>query len=454
MEDERCGKLGKSILVGEYQKERKAFSVFGLMIGLYLLVSCGIIVYFLGFAGSYADNYGKNQKEYSFIGQLKDSAISGDVSARCLPDASLNRVGTSDAGKKGSQADKKKRLLPCGIPVGIYLESRGILVTELAEVTTVDGRTVKPCGDRLEAGDYILEADSKAVESKEQFRKMVSACKGRSMKLKIERAGKEQELAIQPVLGSSGDYMAGIWIRDNMHGIGTLTWIDEDMNFAALGHSISDMDTGKRMEIDQGALYCAEIYSLVKGRAEHPGSLSGAIDYRKNACVGTVSANTEQGVFGTGNQALYRLAKEKLADFYEGTVSRGEYPQKESYKEDSYKNKLNQLWQQYAVEVAAEEEVHNGAAQMMNCFAGEQQLYDIEIKKITNQPEAYENMDLEITVTDPALLEKTGGILQGMSGSPILQDGKLVGAVTHVLVSDSAKGYGILAEKMEENNQG
>ena len=398
---------------------------------LYMLMSCFTLLYFFVFTESYTrfqpvdltDSSAKTESVES-VGIAEQAAISGAASNYKWE----QKAGSS---KKTSETSKGKKLLPCGIPVGIYLETKGVLVTEVTEVTTSEGKVITPCDSLLEAGDYILKADGKEVTSKEQFQSIVKEGNGTPLQLTIEHNGKQKNVKIQPVLSDSGEYIAGLWIRDNMHGIGTMTWLDENGDFAALGHCISDIDTGVLLEMDQGQLYQAEIYSLIKGSSSHPGSLAGAIDYRMQSCIGTVKENTEQGIFGQGNKAIKNLILERLSDFY----------QRDSFEE---------IWQQGALETAGKEEIKNGKAQMLNCFNGEYELYDIEIKKAAETEQGYGNINLEITVTDSKLLKQTGGILQGMSGSPIIQDGKLIGAVTHVLVNDPTRGYGIFIENMLE----
>ncbi|MGN0294609.1 MAG: SpoIVB peptidase S55 domain-containing protein [Lachnospiraceae bacterium] len=331
-----------------------------------------------------------------------------------------------DIGKTGQE---KQKLLPCGIPVGIYLETRGVLVTEVTHIVTKNGGSISPCSGILEAGDYILQADGTEISSKEQFRELVQESGGQPMKLLVEHDESQKQVTVEPVMSENGDYAAGLWIRDNMHGIGTLTWVDEDGNFAALGHCISDIDTGKRMEIDKGQLYHAEIYSLIKSSSNKPGSLSGAIDYRMQSCIGTVKANTEQGIFGLGNSGIKDLIMDRLSNFY----------QQETFED---------LWEKAALVTAGAEEIQDGKAQMISSFNGEYRFYDIEIRKISGEKAGYDNINLEVTVTDSSLLKQTGGILQGMSGSPVIQNGRLVGAVTHVLVNDPTRGYGIFIENM------
>lgn len=403
---------------------------------LYLAVSCFTLLYFFVFTESYSDERGFGRPNQPSESGLLTELLPGadDQSFELIKEALVMPVSEKqnqleEKGKSSLKQGEKRRLLPCGIPVGIYLETKGVLVTEVTHVTGSDGKQKIPCDGLIEAGDYILQADRKKVTSKEEFRDMVRSSRGSSMKLTVEHNGRQKMVTIKPVLADSQEYIAGLWIRDNMHGIGTLTWLDEKGSFAALGHCISDIDTGGLMEIDHGQLYHAEIYSLVKGSESQPGSLAGAIDYRMKSCVGTVTDNTEQGIFGSGNKRIQNLVLERLNSYYK-TAS------------------FSALWEQAALETAAADEIRDGKAQMLSCFSGEYRLYDLEIRKIAGSEAGYENINLEITVTDSSLLKQTGGILQGMSGSPIIQNGKIIGAVTHVLVNNQTKGYGIFIENM------
>lgn len=321
------------------------------------------------------------------------------------------------------------KVLPCGIPVGIYLETEGVLVTEVTEVQDAAGRKVIPGSGLLEAGDYIISADQEEITSKQQFQRIISESEGTPISLEVIRAEKKRWISLQPVLTQDGHYRTGLWIRDNMHGIGTITWVDEQGRFAALGHCISDPDTGDRMAIRTGKLYPVQIYSLIRGNKREPGSLNGGIDYRNGFCLGSIICNNEQGINGYGSNALKNLICEQLS----------QHESAESFE---------QLWERYAVEPARASDVSDGPAQLLSCYNGKYELYEISIRKVKREGEQNCNINLEISVEDEKLLQKTGGILQGMSGSPIIQKGKLVGAVTHVLVDDSTRGYGIFVENM------
>ena len=221
------------------------------------------------------------------------------------------------------------------------------------------------------------------------------------------------EERVTPAKNQNGEYKMGIWIRDNAQGVGTLTFVDGEGNFGALGHGITDSDTGELMELGRGSLYGTKIVAVRKGADGVPGELTGMIEYDDKNVIGEITRNTPYGIFG-------RLDLEKL---------------KESgiYLETQ--------------EVGFKQDIHPGKATMISTINDEMKEYEIEITAIHMGNDGG-NKGLELLVTDDELLSLTGGIVQGMSGSPILQDGKVVGAVTHVLVNAPEKGYGIFIEEM------
>lgn len=298
-------------------------------------------------------------------------------------------------------------LVPVGHTVGIKLFSKGVLVVKLAEGDT----PARACG--LAVGDVIVQCGGSAVTSTEQFRTLIQDAGGEAARLEVRRGAKTLDLEVTAD-GSGGSYAIGAWIRDSMAGIGTMTFYDPESNtFGALGHGVTDVDTAALMPFSSGAILPSEVKAVKRGQAGAAGELKG--DFDLTGDTGTLYANTGGGVFGT------------LTD-----------------------QELIERLGQNALPVAENEQVHTGKATILaNVDGDEVKEYEIEITKILNTDP--EGRNLLITVTDPELLEKTGGIVQGMSGSPILQDGKLVGAVTHVLVNDPTRGYGISLEEMLEN---
>lgn len=298
-----------------------------------------------------------------------------------------------------------------GIPIGIYLRTNGVLVVGTGEIRGLDGSLCCPADRIVKSGDYIKAVNGRALSTKEDLVACVSQSAGANLVLDIERDGEEIELKISPVLDETGTYRAGIWARNDTQGIGTLTFVDEEGRFGALGHGISDIDTGERMEISGGTLYSAEVISIVKGKQGIPGELAGLIHYNEGYKIGTIEENSANGIYGTVSG--FPLLADQL--------------------------------QRY--EVAYRQSVEKGPASILCSIDGRTREYQVEIEEVRLNGSDI-NKGMILRVTDPELLELTGGIVQGMSGSPIIQNGKLIGAVTHVFVQDSTKGYGIFIENM------
>ena len=217
-----------------------------------------------------------------------------------------------------------------------------------------------------------------------------------------------------PKQNSEGAYKIGIWVRDNAQGVGTMTYIDGEGNFGALGHGVTDVDTSTLMMVEDGTLFRTEIISIKKGKVGDPGEMTGMIIYNDNYILGNIDYNGTEGIFGNCNEKALELCTEK------------------------------------ALPIGLKQEIVEGAAQIYCCVGKEPKYYQIEITKVQLDHDNI-NRGIELLVTDPELLELTGGIVQGMSGSPIIQDGKIIGAVTHVLVNDPTRGYGIFIENMLEH---
>lgn len=304
--------------------------------------------------------------------------------------------------------------IPCGSPVGIYLKSRGVMVIGTGRILKVDGQEAEPAYGLLESGDYIEAINGTPLRDKEALVTELSRIGDKEAILTVRREGREVQVRMNPVRAEDGSYKLGAWVRDDTQGIGTLTYLDANGNFGALGHGISDSDTGEVVEIEDGSLYETEILGIEKGTVGTPGVMAGVIYYGPGTRLGTVEVNTEVGIFGTVN--------ERLGDMVSGEL----------------------------LEVGHRQDVKKGQAWIRSQVSGQLRDYEIEIQRIDYNP-IQKNKSLVIHVTDPELLKLTGGIVQGMSGSPIIQDGKLVGAVTHVFVQDSTRGYGILMEDMLEH---
>ncbi len=304
-----------------------------------------------------------------------------------------------------------KMLIPSGIPIGIYVKTEGVLVVGIGEFENSGGETVSPAKYVLQKGDYILKSNGEPVENKKQFISMVEASGGEDMVLTIRRGGEITDVMLSAAENQMQEWKLGIWIRDNAQGIGTMTYEDTDDTFGALGHGINDVDTSILMNLEEGVLYRTEIVGITRGAGGAPGELTGYIEYDSDNVIGEITENTVAGIFGVCDHSLL-----------ESTVFE-------------------------PVPIALKQEIELGPAKIICSVSGEPEFYDVEIVEI-NQEHENVNRGIVIRVVDEKLLMLTGGIIQGMSGSPIIQNGKLVGAVTHVLVNDSTKGYGIFIEEM------
>lgn len=303
-----------------------------------------------------------------------------------------------------------------GATVGVYMETQGVLIIDSGEITGVDGLQYEPAKNLVQPGDYIVAMNQERVGNKRELIHKIHTCGGTSVELSLLRRGEEIQMALDPIVDEAGDYKLGIWVRDNTQGIGTLTYMDQDGNFGALGHGISDVDTGELMQIRNGDLYRAQVMGIHKGTKGSPGELSGLIRYDRSNIIGSISKNGENGIYG------------KLDP------------------------KCAQNLTLTPMEVGYKQEMKLGPASILCSVDGKVEEYQVEIANIDlNHPDT--NKSFVLKVTDQRLLEKTGGIVQGMSGSPVLQNGKVVGAVTHVFVQDSTGGYGIFIENMLKNNR-
>ena len=299
-----------------------------------------------------------------------------------------------------------RMLVPVGHTVGIKLFARGVMVVKAPE----SGTPADDCG--LQSGDIIVKCGGVSVTSTEQFQSLLQENGETATDLQVRREGESMTLSVSPEQNQEGAYCIGAWIRDSMAGIGTMTYYDPDSgSFGALGHGITDTDTALLMPFASGSILPSTVKAVKKGAVGDAGELRG--DFDLSCDLGDLSANTASGIFGTLDPGEFT---ERLGD---------------------------------PMPVAAAGEVHAGPATILSNVEGDAvEEYDIEILQVVE--DAADGRDLVISVTDPELLAATGGIVQGMSGSPILQDGKFAGAVTHVLLNDPSKGYGILMETMLE----
>ena len=312
-----------------------------------------------------------------------------------------------------SNMDSGELLIPGGMPVGIYMETKGVLVLGLQEIECNDGSRSIPGRHLIKDGDYIVGLDAERINNKKELSEKVKKIKSDTTVVKIRRKNEEIQVKIHPVKDKKENTKLGIWVRDNVQGLGTVTYLKTDSSFGALGHGLHDSDTGTLMEISDGKVYDTYIQDIKKGEIGKTGGMEGIIVYNNQNVLGTIEKNTEQGIFGRIDKTE-RVFKEKKA-----------------------------------IPAAKREEVRTGGAVIRCTIDGQTEDYKIKIVK-TDHDSGEKNRGMELKITDENLLKKTGGVIQGMSGSPIIQDGKIVGAVTHVLVNDPTRGYGIFIENMLE----
>ncbi len=301
----------------------------------------------------------------------------------------------------------------CGMPFGIRMFTDGVVVVGLADIKTGTGSVNPALEAGLKVGDVITAIDGKSVDKNTDVQQAVEHCSGAAMKFTVRRDGTSFTVPVHPARSEAdGLYKAGLWVRDSTAGIGTLTYYDPTTNcFAGLGHGICDSDTGQLMPLLSGDIVPVTINGITKGRKGAPGELRGY--FSDETAIGTLSANVPSGIFG------------ELARPAQGPV----------------------------LKAAMKQEIKPGAVKILTTLhGGKPQYYDAEIEKIDYR-DSVQSKNMVLRITDEDLLAQTGGIVQGMSGSPIVQNGKLVGAVTHVFVNDPTCGYGIFAENMLEESR-
>ena len=325
----------------------------------------------------------------------------------------LKMFGIIPFSKAQVQIVDQMQVAVLGQPFGLKLYTKGVLVVDISDVSTSEGNRNPAKQAGLKIGDYISYINGKEITTNEDLVDLVQASEGKALDFKILRDNKTISLNITPVASNDNSgYKIGVWVRDSSAGIGTLTFYSPATDIiCGLGHGVCDEDTGELLKLSSGEIVSAEIYSVEKGEKGSPGQLNGRLS---SNTLGRIQLNCSGGVY---------------------SLISGEIP-------------INNL-----TEVALKTEVQNGNAQILCTVNGSTpELYDCTVALKKGKFDAA-TQNMIITVTDPRLLETTGGIVQGLSGSPILQNGKLIGAVTHVLIDDPAKGYGIFAENMLENAQ-
>ena len=312
-----------------------------------------------------------------------------------------------DSAAAAAAQDTSRQVIPLGSAFGIKLFTDGVIVASLSDIYTEEGVCCPAAEAGILPGDYLLQADGQDIPDNGALARYIGSSQGEAISFQVRREDQVFSVEVTPVYGE-GSFKTGMWVRDSAAGIGTLTFYDPATGvFAGLGHGICDMDTNGVMALKSGEPAPITLSGIVKGQADSPGQLRGYFSSEES--LGTLLANRETGVYGTLHQA-----------------PAGE-----------------------AVETLTREEVATGPVQLLvSLDETGPQLYEAEIQEIINRDKTTKN--LVVQVTDPRLLERTGGIVQGMSGAPILQNGKLAGAVTHVFTEDPTLGYGIFISNMLE----
>lgn len=308
---------------------------------------------------------------------------------------------------------ERATVVPIGQVAGLKLYTSGVLVVGMSEIKGLDNEKYKPYENTgIKEGDRIIEIGDNYISDTDGLLKVVNNSKGENLEVIYVRDGETLECNIKPVQTSKNEYKLGLWVRDSAAGIGTMTFYEPSTNkFAALGHGISDIDTGELINIANGDFITTKIISIIKGKKGNPGKIQGTIENQNE--IGKIYRNTNLGIYGL----IDDISAVNL-------------------------NSTNKM------QVAMRDEIKLGKATILcsldNVTTKE---YNIEIEKI-NINNNYDNKSMLIKVTDDELLNKTGGIIQGMSGCPIIQNGKFIGAVTNVLVNDPTQGYGIFGDLM------
>lgn len=366
---------------------------------------------------------------------------SGQAIGQTADTAPADRDTDSDYQETGKICDSTgvEGVYACGRLTGIYEQTEGVLVVNTTEVTDEDGKKVNPADKKVKCGDYILSVNGRTVADKEELseavndimkqydenldeslkdesneNKIKSEINKRTVNIKFLRGGEEMSADIAPVRMDDGRYYMGIWVKDDLAGIGTITYYTKDGRFGALGHGIGDgTQSGNLLYANSGDLYSMKLTKIKKGKAGTPGEIGGVVYFGKKSHIGTLDCNSNLGIYG-------QLDSDELSEYA---------------AEDTY------------YPVADKDEIHTGSAQMISEISGKLEKYNLEITNIDKKA-TDTNKGMELKVTDERLIALSGGIVQGTSGSPIIQDGKIIGAVTHVFVDDPTGGYGICIDEM------
>ena len=311
------------------------------------------------------------------------------------------------------RVEESRVLVPGGQAIGVALHTSGVLVVGTSDLAGGAANPAQEAG--LQPGDVIRSLGGQEVESAQHLTQLVNAHGGETVEMVVQRTGKEVRMRIAPVRDAlDGQYRLGVWVRDSTAGVGTLSFYDPESGaFGALGHAITDVDTGESLTVRDGDIIHADIVDVLKGQRGEPGELKGSF-LKEGETFGSILLNNAFGIYGQSDEAL-----------------------------------VNPLYPQ-GLPVGSRYSVHEGKASILSAVEGDTvREYEVEITRCVQQGSPAQK-GMILRVTDPELLERTGGIVQGMSGSPILQDGHIIGAVTHVYVNDPTQGYGMYIEWMLE----
>lgn len=352
--------------------------------------------------------------ELSIKNRMKDttSYVMNDVQNADSIECYTSLINSKELTTLHKEKRKDIEVYPGGISIGVKINNKGALVVGYSDISTYDGLSESPgkiAG--IELGDIIEEVNGENIETCSDLISKVKSCRNDELTVKILRGNSEITKKV-PLIKEDNEYKIGLWVRDSTAGIGTLTFYDKDSKtFGALGHPITDGDTNVSFNIKSGTLLRSSILSIKKGERGNPGEIKGLF-INENESIGTIEKNTSSGIYGDGLTELINPNFNK------------------------------------AMTVAYRDEIKEGHAQIITTVEDDgAKAYDIEILKLLPQDEPG-SKSMIIKIVDPVLLQKTGGIVQGMSGSPIIQNGKIIGAVTHVLINKPDVGYGIYIEWM------
>ena len=404
-----------------------------------------------GQAASVLADSGENGENGENGGNGENSGTGQDI-GQAAETASTHRATDRDYEETDKISDgiSVEGVYACGRLTGIYEQTEGVLVVNTTEVTDEDGKKVNPADKKVQCGDYILSVNGRTVTDKAELSEAVndimkeydeshedksgtvesqkeiinenksdsdeikSEINKRMVKVKFLRGGEKMSADITPVRMDDGRYYMGIWVKDDLAGIGTITYYTKDGRFGALGHGIGDgTQSGNLLYANSGDLYSMKLTKIKKGKSGAPGEIGGVVYFGKKSHIGTLDCNSNLGIYG-------QLDSDELSEYA---------------AEDTY------------YPVAGKDEIHTGSAQMISEISGKLEKYNLEITNIDKKA-TDTNKGMELKVTDDRLIELSGGIVQGTSGSPIIQDGKIIGAVTHVFVDDPTGGYGICIDEM------